>query len=143
MLADQLVTLADRYGNRTFFLGDSLMDPYIGDLSAALVEHRAGILYDGYLRADKLATNRERALHWRRSGLFRVRLGIESASASVLERMKKMTTPQRIATRRRLILAPRPWRTPSSRTWQRRSLPAGARAMRRCACPLGRRAVKA
>ncbi len=97
VLAEQVVRLADRFGHRSFFLGDSLMDPYISDFASALVERDAGVLYDGYLRADKLAADRERALLWRRSGLFRVRLGVESASAAVLQRMQKMTTPQRIA----------------------------------------------
>ena len=97
MLADQMITLADRYGNRTFFMGDSLMNPYIEDLSKALLERDRSILYDGYLRADKLAADPRRVERWARSGCVRTRLGVESGSARILEAMQKETTPENIS----------------------------------------------
>jgi radical SAM superfamily enzyme YgiQ (UPF0313 family) len=74
-------------------MGDSLMNPYIQDFAGELIARKAEILYDGYLRADKPAADHDRTKFWARSGLFRVRLGIESASARVLKTMDKMTTP--------------------------------------------------
>jgi alpha-ketoglutarate-dependent taurine dioxygenase len=97
VLADQMIYLAERYGNKTFFMGDSLMNPYIEDLSTSLLKKGAPVLYDGYLRADKIATDKQRVERWARSGCVRCRLGIESASAKVLDAMNKKTTPAGIS----------------------------------------------
>jgi radical SAM superfamily enzyme YgiQ (UPF0313 family) len=97
MFADQVIELADTYSNNSFFLGDSLMNPYINPFASALIEKKASILYDGYLRADKPVTNRKFVKLWTDSGLYRARLGIESASARTLETMDKMTTPKVIS----------------------------------------------
>lgn len=97
IFARQVVGLAEKYGNNSFFLGDSLMNPYINPFAGALIEQKANILYDGYLRADKPVTNRKFVKMWRDSGLYRARLGIESASARVLASMDKMTTPRVIS----------------------------------------------
>lgn len=91
--AEQVVGLAERFGNKSFFMGDSLMNPYIAEFSQELLSRGAPVAYDGYLRADKPVTHRGRVKQWARSGLYRVRLGIESASARVLDMMDKMTTP--------------------------------------------------
>jgi len=96
-LVDQVMQLVERHDNNTFFMGDSLMNPYIQDFARELIDRKAKIFYDGYLRADKPVANRDRAKLWARSGLFRVRLGIESASARVLDTMDKMTTPKVIS----------------------------------------------
>jgi radical SAM superfamily enzyme YgiQ (UPF0313 family) len=97
LLAEQVTELAARHKNNTFFMGDSLMNPYIVEFSRELLARGADILYDGYLRADKPVTHRERVLEWARSGCYRVRLGIESAAKRVLQSMDKMTTPTVIA----------------------------------------------
>ena len=97
IFARQMIELTRRYNSKSFFLGDSLMNPYITQLWPELVKENAGILYDGYLRADKIATDRRRTKDWARSGMYRVRLGIESASARVLEAMDKRTTPSTIS----------------------------------------------
>lgn len=97
VLAGQMINLADTHGNRTFFMGDSLMNPYIEDLSTTLLEKGAHILYDGYLRADRMATYRSHVERWAKSGCVRARLGIESGSAKILNAMKKETTPENIS----------------------------------------------
>ena len=97
LFARQVVELAEKNGNNSFFMGDSLMNPYILQFAKEMLERRAGILYDGYLRADKPVTHRDRVMTWTESGLYRVRLGIESASARVLDSMDKMTTPKVIS----------------------------------------------
>jgi hypothetical protein len=73
------------------------MNPYIAQFSKELLEKKAGILYDGYLRADKPVTYQHHVRLWAESGCYRVRLGIESASARVLDSMNKMTKPQVIS----------------------------------------------
>ncbi len=97
LFADQVIGLAETYQNKSFFLGDSLMNPYLNPFAAALIEKKANILYDGYLRADKPVTNRKFIKLWTDSGLYRARLGIESASARTLGQMDKMTTPKVIS----------------------------------------------
>lgn len=97
LFAQQVIELAEKNGNNSFFMGDSLMNPYILQFANEMLERRAGILYDGYLRADKPVTHRDRVMTWAESGLYRVRLGIESASARVLDSMDKMTTPKVIS----------------------------------------------
>lgn len=97
VLAEQMIRLVEDYGNKTFFMGDSLMNPYIEELSKSLLERNADVLYDGYLRADRIATDRVRTKRWAKSGCVRTRLGIESASAKVLTAMKKETTPEGIS----------------------------------------------
>jgi len=97
LFAEQVVELARRYNNNAFFLGDSLMNPYIVQFANALIKNGANILYDGYLRADKPVMNREWVKTWAKSGLYRTRMGIESASARVLKSMDKMTTPSTIS----------------------------------------------
>ena len=95
--ADQVITLAQQYQNNSFFMGDSLMNPYINPFATTLIERNANVLYDGYLRADKPVTNRKFVKLWADSGCYRVRLGIESAAARVLDSMDKMTTPKVIS----------------------------------------------
>jgi hypothetical protein len=97
LFAEQVVDLATRYHNRSFFMGDSLMNPYINPFAARLLEMNASILYDGYLRADKPVTRRNFVKLWADSGCYRVRLGIESAATRVLNAMDKMTTPKVIS----------------------------------------------
>jgi radical SAM superfamily enzyme YgiQ (UPF0313 family) len=97
LFADQVVELAQQYKNKSFFMGDSLMNPYINQFANQLLERKADILYDGYLRADKPVMNRSFVKTWADSGCYRVRLGIESAASSVLDAMDKMTTPQVIS----------------------------------------------
>jgi len=96
LLADQMVSLANKYHN-AFFMGDSLMNPYINALAENLVGRGANVRYDGYLRADKPVSNMRLVKHWSDSGLFRARLGIESGSARVLTLMNKQTTPGTIS----------------------------------------------
>jgi len=97
LFTDQIVNLVQKHSNNAFFMGDSLMNPYINPFASELIKRKANILYDGYLRADKPVTNRGFVKMWSQSGLFRVRLGIESAAARVLDSMDKMTTPKVIS----------------------------------------------
>jgi len=97
-LAQQVLALAGKHNNNRFFMADSLMNPYIEDFSKELLARDAKILYDGYLRADSFVGSiPERVHRWARSGCFRVRLGVETASANLLNIMDKKTTPQHIS----------------------------------------------
>jgi len=97
LFAEQVIELARSYENKSFFMGDSLMNPYINQFATELINRKANILYDGYLRADKPVTHDDFVKSWARSGCYRVRLGIESAAVRVLDAMDKMTTPKVIS----------------------------------------------
>lgn len=95
-LADRILTLADRYKSSTFYICDSLSNHIISPLTWKLKEKNAGIKLDCYLRADEPVTNRKNVIGWREGGLFRARLGLESASQKILDSMVKMTNPDRM-----------------------------------------------
>ncbi|CAG0930588.1 Anaerobic magnesium-protoporphyrin IX monomethyl ester cyclase [Thermoflexales bacterium] len=94
LFAKQLIDLTEKYGNKTIFLADSLINPYVSELADELLKSKAEIAYDGYIRADAPVADRNRVKAWARSGLYRVRLGLESGSAHTLNLIGKRTSPQ-------------------------------------------------
>ena len=112
-LADHMLGLSRKHNCRKFFMGDSLMNLYIDDLSSALLARDERIWIDGYLRPDKtVGADATRIAKWARAGLSRVRLGCESGSAAQLKRMNKANTPQHLSDSIRTLAAhgsgPRP-----------------------------------
>lgn len=95
-IADEMICLLDKYKNRLFLLGDSLLNPVISELSYEFIDRGVEIYWDGYIRADKHVCSRENALLWRKGGFYRGRLGVESGSRKVLELMDKRITPEQI-----------------------------------------------
>jgi len=83
-------------GHQLFFMTDSLINPIIADLADELIKREVSLYYDGYYRVDKAATDPNNVFHWRKSGLYRVRLGVESGSQKVLNLMKKGITVEQI-----------------------------------------------
>jgi len=103
MVASQMVKLSSAYNNPRFFMGDSLMNPYMESLSAELLKRNQKVLFDGYLRANPLPGDPERAEKWAAAGCYRVRLGIESGDADVLQMIDKRTGPAVISRALRLL----------------------------------------
>ncbi|MCP4220395.1 MAG: radical SAM protein, partial [bacterium] len=95
-ILSEIAQLSEKYKTQLFLMADSLLNPVVDGLSEAVIEAGASIYWDGYLRADKAATDRERTFKWRRGGFYRARLGLESGSPKVLELMGKQITPQQI-----------------------------------------------
>jgi len=106
MFVEQVVELKQRHGIRGVLHGDSLMNPYLIPFANALMKQNADILYDGYLRADRPVTNKKFVGAWAASGLYRVRLGVESASVNVLKSMDKKTSPEVISEVLKTLAAP-------------------------------------
>jgi radical SAM superfamily enzyme YgiQ (UPF0313 family) len=79
-------------------MSDSLLDPIVTDLANELVNSDTAMYWDGYIRADQAASDEDKVFLWRRGGLYRARLGIESGSPHVLELMNKKITPVQIRT---------------------------------------------
>jgi len=83
-------------GHQLFFMTDSLMNPILDELSDELIKRNTSLYYDGYYKVDNAAMDTEHTLKWRKSGLYRVRLGVESGSQNVLNLMRKGITVEQI-----------------------------------------------
>jgi radical SAM superfamily enzyme YgiQ (UPF0313 family) len=96
----ELTHLYHTYHRQLFLMCDSLLNPIITELAKELTENDSdsdySIYWDGYLRVDKASCKPENTLQWRRGGLYRVRLGIESGSQEVLRLMGKQLTLEQI-----------------------------------------------
>ncbi|HLP44509.1 MAG TPA: radical SAM protein [Candidatus Kapabacteria bacterium] len=88
--------LYEQYGSQLFLLTDSLLNPIIDELANELIASPQALYWDGYIRADKETCDLEKTILWRRGGLYRARLGIESGSEHVLKLMDKRLTPPQI-----------------------------------------------
>lgn len=83
-------------GHQLFFMTDSLINPIISDLAAELIKRNVSLYYDGYYKVDSAAMDINNTFFWRKSGLYRVRLGVESGSQRILDLMKKGITVEQI-----------------------------------------------
>jgi radical SAM superfamily enzyme YgiQ (UPF0313 family) len=93
-LYDRLDALAGRHHRASFFVCDSLANQVIGPLTQRIAAAGKPYKVDCYLRADQICTDEKRTRAWREGGLFRARMGMESASQRILDAMVKMTTPE-------------------------------------------------
>lgn len=100
---DELIKLYDAVelnrvnkGHQLFFMTDSLMNPVLKELANQLIERNASLYYDGYYKVDNAAADPDNTMLWRQSGLYRVRLGVESGSQKILDMMDKGITVQQI-----------------------------------------------
>lgn len=83
-------------GHQLFFMTDSLMNPILNDLANELISRNVSMYYDGYYKVDAAAGDVNNTFSWRKSGLYRVRLGVESGSQKVLNLMHKGITVSQI-----------------------------------------------
>lgn len=83
-------------GHQLFFMTDSLMNPILTDLANELISRGLSLYYDGYYKVDNAVLDMNNTMLWRKSGLYRVRLGIESGSQKVLNLMHKGITREQI-----------------------------------------------
>lgn len=91
---NQIDSLAKKYQKSSFYICDSLSNHIITPLAQEIKDNNKPYTLDCYLRADKVCTSEERTKLWREGGLFRARLGMESASQRILDDMVKQTTPE-------------------------------------------------
>lgn len=93
----RLDVLAKRYNRISFFICDSLTNHIITPLTSDIASSGKPYKLDCYLRADPICTDERRTRVWREGGLFRARLGLESASQRILDAMVKKTNPENMA----------------------------------------------
>jgi radical SAM superfamily enzyme YgiQ (UPF0313 family) len=88
-IVDELTRLYTKHNHQLFLMCDSLLNPVVDEVAETFINSDDSIYWDGYLRIDKNTCDSEKVLRWRRGGLYRARLGIESGSPHVLEAMGK------------------------------------------------------
>lgn len=99
-VARELSSMVSKYNKRVVVLADSLLNPNINMLADTLISKfpNEEFYWDAYLRVCDMANNIDMVMKWRKAGLYRARLGIESGSQKVLDLMHKRTTIQDIKT---------------------------------------------
>ncbi len=97
LLVQRMSTLASQYGRTAFYICDSLSNHIITPLTAQLHDMKLSYKLDCYLRPDRTCADLVKTNAWRKGGLVRARLGMESASQRILDRMEKRNTVQAMA----------------------------------------------
>ncbi len=88
----EMKKLYETYGMQVFFMNDSLLNYVATPLSNAMAGAGLSLYWDGYLRVHEEVNNPDNTLLWRRGGMYRVRMGVESGSQAVLDAMDKRIT---------------------------------------------------
>ncbi|MGE5343418.1 MAG: B12-binding domain-containing radical SAM protein [Candidatus Omnitrophota bacterium] len=91
-IVDEMTALYRAYKSQIFFMSDLLINPILPELSTELLKSERMFYWDVHMRLDEPVTNPENTLLWRRAGLYRARLGLESGSQRVLNLMNKKIT---------------------------------------------------
>lgn len=92
----EMKALYEKYGMQIFFMNDSLLNRVATGLADEIINSHLTLYWDGYLRVDPAVSEPGVALHWRRGGFYRARLGIESGSQRVLDLIHKGITVTQI-----------------------------------------------
>ncbi len=106
-VVSELRSLARKYGKNIIVLADSLLNPNIDLLADTLLQipPEERFYWDTYLRVCDMTDNMDKVNKWRKAGLYRVRLGIESGSQNVLNLMDKRITVEKIKSNIRNLAA--------------------------------------
>lgn len=87
---EEMKMLSTRYGKtKLFYLCDSLANHIATPLSTALLSKNEKIRWDCYMRITPECLDVEKVRLWRKGGMERARIGVESGSPRVLELMNK------------------------------------------------------
>ncbi len=98
LTADEIEKIYHSHGKKLFFMLDTLMNYTLSDISMELIKRNISIYMDGYLRIEESLCEIEKIQLWKKGGLYRVRIGVESGSQKMLERMGKDITISQIKT---------------------------------------------
>lgn len=95
-LVSEMCEIYTRYGNQLFFMTDSLLNPIITDVAKEFINCKETLYYDCYFRVDDASADLDNTILWRRGGLYRTRMGIESGSQKILDLMGKGISVEQI-----------------------------------------------
>lgn len=95
VISEEMNQLYKIHKKQLFVMCDSLLNPVIKKLTSYNRENEVPVYFDGYFRIDKDSMNITNTLLWRKGGFYRARLGVESGSQRILEKMnKKISIPE-------------------------------------------------
>ncbi|MDQ1355028.1 MAG: hypothetical protein QG657_5337 [Acidobacteriota bacterium] len=89
---DQLTELYKKHGVKLFHMLDSIANPFMTALASELINRGLSYYMDFYMRVSDEVCDPEKTYLWRRGGLYRTRLGIETGSPNLLKAMDKGIT---------------------------------------------------
>lgn len=92
MVVEEMKKMGKLYKKKVFLLMDSLINPVVDDLASALIESGSTFYWDAYLRIGQEVCDIEKTLNWRRAGFLRARIGTETGSQRMLDKMDKRIT---------------------------------------------------
>lgn len=95
-LGQEMNELRNKYNKQLFFMTDSLINPAITNISKEFIRQNYSFYFDAYFKVDVPSGDIRNTLLWRKGGLYRVRLGTESGSQKILEKMDKKITVSQI-----------------------------------------------
>ena len=95
-VVDELVALYRKHGYQLFIMTDLLMNPMVTELAEEFIKSEVSIYWDTHFRVDRQTCDPQKTMLWRRGGLYRVELGVESGSQRILDLMDKKITLQQI-----------------------------------------------
>jgi len=95
--ANYIKQLYDKYGHRLYFMADSQLNRTIDDFTKELLLLDMPIYYDGYFSIDKASSDVNNTINWRKGGFYRARIGVESGSPNILNKMNKNISPSSIS----------------------------------------------
>ncbi|UCH93644.1 MAG: radical SAM protein [Candidatus Aminicenantes bacterium] len=88
-IVDELSRLYQKHKYQLVMMSDLLLNPIVTDLAKEFIKTGISIYWDGCLRAEKPACDRENTMLWRKGGFYKARIGCESGSEKVLKNMNK------------------------------------------------------
>jgi MoaA/NifB/PqqE/SkfB family radical SAM enzyme len=106
LAVEQMAELYKKTDLQLFHMLDSLVNPFITEFTRELIRRHLSLYFDAYMRVSGEGCDPEKTFLWRRGGLYRTRLGIETGSQRLLEMMRKdITVEQAKATIKNLAHA--------------------------------------
>lgn len=91
-IAQELIRLYEEYNYQLFYMSDLLLNPFITGLAHELSKADVSLYWDGFIKVSDEVCDPEKALLWRRAGLYRLGIGNESGSQRILDLMDKKIT---------------------------------------------------
>jgi radical SAM superfamily enzyme YgiQ (UPF0313 family) len=91
--AAEMTRLYQTYGTQLFFMNDSILNFIATGLAREFIKSDAALYWDGYIRVNPSVCDFENTMLWRRGGMYRGRVGVESGSQRILDMMDKKITP--------------------------------------------------
>lgn len=91
-IVEEFTRLHEQYNYQLFYMSDLLLNPIITKLAQECLKVDVSFYWDGFIKVSDEVCDPEKAFLWRRGGLYRVGVGLESGSQRILDLMDKRIT---------------------------------------------------